>query len=90
MEDTEYQRKNLETIYRDASIAPVFKQNPKYCTGKFIDMAPYISYDDIMSNKFIIRARPMIEQNSFDSQEREIIVEYNSLESLVNDGWRLD
>jgi hypothetical protein len=90
MEDKEYQRKNLEAIYADSSMAPVFKQNPKYCLGRFADLTPYISYNDVMSYKYIIRGRPIGEHNSFDAQEREIIVEYNNLESLINDGWRLD
>ena len=29
-------------------------------------------------------------QNTFDAEKRDIIVEYESIESLVNDGWRLD
>lgn len=90
LSDLEYQKKNLEDIYSAASMAPVFKSNPKHCTGNFADLTPYISYDDVMSYKFIIRGRPYDEHNSFDSQEREIIAEYDSLESLVNDGWRLD
>jgi len=90
MEDKEYQKKNLESIYNAASMAPVFKPNPKYCTGKFADLIPYISYNDVMSYKYIIRGRPTNEHNSFDAQEREIIAEYDSLENLVNDGWCLD
>lgn len=90
MEDKEYQKKNLEAIFSAASLAPVFKSNPKHCIGKFADLIPYISYDDVMNYKFIIRVRPIGEQNSFDAKEREIIAEYDSLESLVNDGWRLD
>ena len=90
LSDFEYQKKNLEAIYSAASMAPVFKSNPKHCTGKFADLTPYISYNDVMSYKFIIRGRPNDEHNSFDFQEREIIAEYDSLESLVNDGWRLD
>ncbi len=89
MEDKEYQMKNLEAIFSAASLAPVFQTNPKYCIGEFTDLIPYISYNDVMSYKFIIRARPIGEHNSFDAQNREIIVEYDSLESLVNDGWRL-
>jgi len=90
MEDKEYQKKNLEAIYSTASLAPVFHHNPKYCIGKFADLTPYISYNDVMNYKFIIRARPDSEFNPYDSQEREIIAKYDSLESLVNDGWRLD
>jgi hypothetical protein len=43
-----------------------------------------------MSYKFIIRGRLIGEHLSFEAQEREIIAEYDSLESLINDGWRLD
>jgi hypothetical protein len=90
MEDKEYQKKNLEAIYSAASMAPVFKSNPKYCIDKFADLTPYISFNDVMSCKFIIRGRSIGENNSFDSQARDIIAEYDSLESLINDGWRLD
>lgn len=90
MEDKDYQKKNLEAIYSAASLAPAFKSNPKYCIGKFTDLMPYISYGDVMSNKFIIRARPIDVYNPFDAEDRDVIVEYDSIESLVNDAWRLD
>ena len=90
MEDKDYQKKNIEAIYAAASLAPVFKKNPKHSVGNYADLTPYISYNDIMENKYIIRGRPIGEHNSFDSEEREIIAEYDSIESLVNDGWRLD
>ncbi len=40
-------------IYRAASMAPVFKQNLKYCIWKFADLTPYVSYDDVTSYKSI-------------------------------------
>jgi len=43
-----------------------------------------------MSFKYIIRGLPAGEFNHFDAIEREIIAKYDSLESLVDDGWRLD
>jgi hypothetical protein len=88
--DFDWQVRNITNIFHAARRTPVFKPNPKYCTGKFADLTAYISYNDVMSYKFIIRGRPTSEHNSFDAQEREIIAEYDSLESLVNDGWRLD
>ena len=89
MDDKKQQRKYLEAIYIDASMAPVLKPNSKYCTGKFEGLTCYISYDDITNLKFIIRARPAGEFNSFDAQPREIIAEYASLKGLINDGWWL-
>ena len=91
MEDKEVQKKNLEIIFRDASLAPVFKCHPKYCTGDFATVTPYIAYDDVMDEKYIIRGRELgAKRNSFDNEKRPIIVEYTSIDDLVNDGWRLD
>ena len=86
MDDIDYQKENLEAIYKAASLSPVFKSNPKYNTG---NLTPYISYNDIMAYKYIIRARPLGTQNSFDAEERDIIAEYENINDLVKDGWRL-
>ena len=86
MDDIAYQKENLEAIYKAASLSPVFKSNPKYNTG---NLTPYISYNDIMAYKYIIRGRPLSIQNTFDGEEREIIAEYDSIDDLVKDGWRL-
>lgn len=88
--DFDWQVRNIANIFHTASMTPVFKQNPKYCTGKFADLTPYISYNDVRNYKYIIRARPFYENNSFDSEERDIIIQYDSIEQLVKDGWRLD
>ena len=85
-----YQIKNLDHIYATAMFAPVFKNNPKYCVGKFQDLTPYIAYDDVMNNKYIIRGRPVSITSNFDNEKREIISSYTSMEELVMDGWRLD
>ena len=90
MEDYNYQKKLLQRIYSEASLAPVFKENPKYCFNQFADMMPYIAYKDILGNKYIIRGRPSGIFNPYDSEERAIIAEYKSLDELVNDGWRLN
>jgi hypothetical protein len=86
MFDQDYERGNLEDIYKSASLSPVFKSNPKYNTG---NTTPYISYSDILANRYIIRGKPLGNSNSFEGGERKIIAEYESIESLVKDGWRL-
>jgi hypothetical protein len=88
--DFDWQVRNITNIFYAASMSPVFKLNSKYCTGKFADLIPYISYNNIRNNEYIIRARPLGENNSFDSKERDIIIQYDSIEQLVKDGWRLD
>jgi len=87
MEDKDYQKKDLEAIYSAASLAPIFKSNAKYCVGQFAKLTPYIAYADIMDYKYIIRAT---DDYSNLSESNTIIVEYGSLDELVNDGWRLD
>jgi len=88
--DFNFQLMHLKRIFDDASMSPAFHSHPKYCIGKFMNMIPYISYNDIMNRKCIIRARPVYKYNSFDSEERDIIIQYESIEKLINDGWRLD
>ena len=90
MNDLDYQKKNLEVIFRDASLAPVFKQNAKYYIGELSNLTPYISYDDVMRNKFIIRGRPVSESGAYYNEKKVIIAEYDSIVDLVSDGWRLD
>lgn len=90
MEDHEYQKKQLERIFNGALLAPVFHRHPDYCINQFAKLIPYISFDDVMDYKYIIRGRPTGEHNPYDTEEREIIAEYHSLDELVNAGWRLD
>ena len=92
MSDRDEQFRHLEEIYQAASLAPVFKRNPKHCQGEFANSIPYIAYGDVMDYKYIIRARPLSYDNNggFDDEKRQVIVEYESMEALVDDGWRLD
>ncbi len=84
-----FQKKTLQNIYYSASLAPVFQVNSKYNFEKFSDKTPYISYDDIMNNKYIIRGREKGILNQYHSEKEEIIAEYKSVDELVNDGWSL-
>jgi hypothetical protein len=79
---------NLKRIFDTASMAPVFKGNPKYT----VNGVARIAYDDIMGEKYIIRCdNSFPESGSFWSDEdATIIAQYNSIAELVEDGWRLD
>jgi hypothetical protein len=84
--DKEYQIENLERIFKDGALSPVFKRNPKYP----VDGISRIAYDDVMNYKCIIRHDKDFKDNSFWSEDADIIIEYKSIEDLVDDGWRLD
>ncbi len=89
MNDKEYQQHHLERIYGGGWLAPIFKSNTKYCKETWNGMSPRISYSDVMDHKYIIRWAPH-DPNTFWAENTEIIVEYKSIDEMVNDGWRLD
>lgn len=89
MVNNDLERKRLEIIFRDPTFAPIFKQNPKYCVNQFAELTPYISHKDIIKNRVYIRGCPIGSGLSYDSGQRDVIVTYNSIDELVNDGWRL-
>jgi hypothetical protein len=69
-------------------MSPVFKRNSKH----EVDDVPRIAYDDIIANKCVLKAdSDFPNSGSFWSGEGAVIIaEYNSIEELVDDGWRLD
>lgn len=84
--DKEYQTINLERIFNDGALSPMFKSNPKYP----VEGVSRIAYSDIMDHKYVIRHDKDSSDNSFWSEDAEILVEYKSIKYLVDDGWRLD
>ena len=82
----------FKQVYEDAMYAPYVRWNPKYKTGKFKGMTPYICIDDICDYKYVICAIPEAVATTplHELHRRNVIVEYNSIEEMVADGWRLD
>lgn len=84
--------KLFKQVYHDAMYAPLLRWNLKYKTEKYNGMTPYICIDDIVNYKYVVCAIPD-EEVTMKLQEfhrRNMIVEYNSIEEMVNDGWILD
>ena len=90
MDNKELQLKILKKIIGEASYAPIFKPNPKYCVNKFAGLTPYISCKDLKNNRIAIRGCPIGHNKTYDSGYREIIIEYPDIENLINDNWILD
>lgn len=92
MTDREYQIANLRRIFDEASRAPCFKRNPKYPLARAVG-APRISYGDIMEENVVIRidTTSVLQRTAFwDDAAAPVIANYDSIEALVDDGWRLD
>ena len=90
MDNKILQLKSLKEIFQEASFAPLFKRNPKHCIRQFANLTPYISYDDLRNNKYIIRGSSIGIKNACTTEKRIIIVEYSNIDELINDGWQLD
>ena len=86
--DREYQIENLKRIFNDGALSPAFHPNQKYqVKGRGIIR---IAYGDVMDYKYIIRYDKSFSSNSYWNENAEVIAEYESIENLVDDGWRLD
>jgi hypothetical protein len=84
------QEKYIREIFEKLSMTPLFNFNPKYYQFRYENMTPYITYNDLVSDKYIIRVRPSDIMDSIDNEEREIIVQYDSIKQMIGDGWTLD
>lgn len=84
------QLKALKEIYSKAFISPVFRANGAFA-NEIGDDLPYISLDDVLENRYIIRLLPEGSASAFPYTEKgSLLKEYPSLEALVLDGWELD
>ena len=52
-------------------------------------MTPYISYDDVLANRYRIRFLPSDAVPSYMEQEGDIIAEYQNIDQMLQDGWML-
>lgn len=81
----------LKEIFRTADISPVFRANPVFGTVMDENSAAYIALDDVMEYRYIVRLMPEGGFEHFPIFEHgEILAEYQSLDYLFNDGWKLD
>jgi hypothetical protein len=84
--DRDYQLRHLERILRDGARSPVFRRNSKYTA----DGVPRIAYSDVMDYKLVVRSDPGFSSSAFWDEQAPVIARYDSIEALVDDGWRLD
>ena len=84
------QLKLFKEHYDSPICAPQLKWNIKYKTPEFEDYTPIIAINDFVYCNYVICAIPsekvefmLVQLNRTD----KVLVEYNSLEDMVEDGW---
>ncbi len=87
IDDKECQIKSLEEIFSEGRLSPIFKRNPKYPIKEGVAR---IAYSDVMDFRYAIRSETGFSGNPFWSEDTEVIAEYDNLQAMVDDGWRLD
>jgi hypothetical protein len=87
--EREFQLQQLRQIYDGALMAPKFRRRDQDSTQEDPG-PPLIRYSDVMADRYIVRRGGEDWMNSFCDEETEILATYESLEELVDAGWRLD
>ncbi len=82
----------FKQVYDDATYAPLLRWNLKYKTEEFAGMTPYICIKDICDYNYVVCAIPDGEVTMMlqEMNRRNVIKQYEKLEEMVEDGWRLD
>lgn len=82
----------FKQVYDDATYAPLLRWNLKYKTEEFAGMTPYICIKDICDYNYVVCAIPDNEVTMplQEMNRRNVIKQYEKLEEMVEDGWRLD
>lgn len=85
------QKKMLKEIYEMPVFSPQFHWNQKYLSKKFENTVPYICLNDLLENKYAISAIPEdnTEMVMLVLERKMLVKEYDNLDELVEDGWRL-
>lgn len=78
--------------YDEPMFSPLLKWNDKYKTPELEGYTPIIAINDLVKYNYVVCAIPnekvefmLMQLNRTD----KVLAEYDSLEEMVNDGWRM-
>ena len=84
------QLKYFKQQYEEPMYSPQLKWNVKYKTPELKDYTPIIAIMDLVDNNYVVCAIPNEEVKFLLChlhRTDKVLVEYDSLESMVEDGW---
>ena len=86
------QIKYFEENYENPRFSPQLKWNEKYKTPELQDYTPIIAIMDLVNYNYVVCAIPK-EKVKFMlcelNRTNKVLVEYDSLEEMIEDGWRM-
>ena len=90
------QMKLFKEHYEEPQFSPMLKWNTKFLTAELENEIPYICISDLCSYNYCICSIPkdkavFLIDGMFMMQlnRHNIIVEYSTLEELIEDGWKM-
>lgn len=92
LEEIERRKQEFKEHYDSPIVSPQLRWNKKYKTPEFEGCIPIIAINDLVDRKYVVCAIPNEEVEMFLMQltrTDKVIAEYNSLEEMVDDGWRM-
>lgn len=92
LEEIECRKKEFKEHYDSPIVSPQLRWNKKYKTTELEKYTPIIAINDLVNRNYVVCAIPNEKVEMFlrqDSRTDKVIAEYNSLEEMVEDGWRM-
>ena len=93
----DHQKRMLEKMYNVPSYSPLMHWNEMYQTEEFDGLVPLICIKDLCDRKYVISAVSEEKVSKdietrylpFQYQRGVFVVEYESIDAMVRDGWRV-
>lgn len=92
LEEIERRIKEFKEHYDSPIVSPQLRWNKKYKTTELEKYTPIIAINDLVNRNYVVCAIPNEKVEMFLmqlSRTDKVIAEYNSLEEMVEDGWRM-
>ena len=92
LEEIESLIKEFKKHYDSPIISPQLRWNKKYKTTELEKYTPIIAINDLMKRNYVVCAIPNEKVEMFlmqHSRTDKVLAEYDSLEEMVEDGWRM-
>ncbi len=92
LKEIECRKKEFKKHYDEPMFSPMLRWNKKYKTSELKNYTPIIAINDLVKRNYVVCAIPNENVKMFLMQldrTDKVLAEYDSLEKMVEDGWRM-